>query len=45
MNSFWGFATHHWISITVIIGILIAVWSVFKHKQSLIYGWNKKGKD
>jgi hypothetical protein len=42
-QTFWGFFSHHWISVVVIIGILLAVLSVYKHKQTLFFGWKKKG--
>ncbi|WP_275901718.1 hypothetical protein [Paenibacillus sp. SYP-B3998] len=36
MNNLWQLLTHHWLSIALILGALVAVWYVYKHKDKLL---------
>ncbi|WP_268633809.1 hypothetical protein [Paenibacillus alginolyticus] len=36
MNTFWSFISHHWLSIALIVGVLLALWSVYKHRDKLL---------
>ncbi|MBP1995801.1 hypothetical protein [Paenibacillus eucommiae] len=37
MNTVWSFLSQYWLSIILIIGILLASWSVYKHRDKLFY--------
>ncbi|WP_268795865.1 MULTISPECIES: hypothetical protein [unclassified Paenibacillus] len=38
MNTLWNFIAHHWISIALIIGVLVAFWYEYKNKDKYIRG-------
>ncbi|MFD0694396.1 hypothetical protein ACFQZT_09860 [Paenibacillus sp. GCM10027628] len=38
MITLWNFVSRHWISIVLIVGALVAVWSVYKHKDKYLMG-------
>ncbi|MFC5452203.1 hypothetical protein [Paenibacillus aestuarii] len=36
MGTLWNLITQHWLSIALIIGALLAIWFVYKHKDQLL---------
>ncbi|SDO58816.1 hypothetical protein SAMN04487897_11762 [Paenibacillus sp. yr247] len=38
MNNLWHFISQHWLSIALVIGVIIAVWYVYKNKDKYIRG-------
>ncbi|WP_283214721.1 hypothetical protein [Paenibacillus sp. HWE-109] len=42
MHNLWNFVSQEWLSLVLIVGVLVAVWFVYKHKDKLIRGTNDK---
>ncbi|MDD9271436.1 hypothetical protein ACFPES_30820 [Paenibacillus sp. GCM10023248] len=42
MSNLWTFIQHHWISLALILGAILAVWYVYKNKDKYIRGSSGK---
>ncbi|MEC0227327.1 hypothetical protein [Paenibacillus alba] len=42
MENLWNFIIREWQSIALLVGVLFAIWFVYKHKDKLIRGTNDK---
>ncbi|MDF2648418.1 MAG: hypothetical protein K0Q73_4223 [Paenibacillus sp.] len=42
MNTLWSYISNHWLPIALIIGVLLALWYVYKNKDKYIRGNDDK---
>jgi hypothetical protein len=42
MNTLWNFISHHWLSIALIVGVLVAFLYEYKNKDKYIRGTDDK---
>jgi hypothetical protein len=38
MTTLWEFLTRHWLSVILILGVIVAVYFVYKHKDEIMIG-------